>query len=337
MLVEQMEVLTPSAAVTAQGRTFIDLANGKRTFGLYFRFRQTATVTVGALTALRNRGSLLSQFTKLGLNDNGRDVINIDARSAQVLGNAYSGQVLASTRLELGVAVYELEETVYIPLANPLAVSPSETTFSERNPATRLRAFVTWVPDNTLIADVGGGTLVLGTPTVEVIQLYDDDRAVVPAKLSPFFREIVQPVASANATLRTLFDSSERLRAVLIQQDTNIGEVTDIMANGFRLLGDQRTYIGPSQIPYANLQRMTQTQFGGDLAPESGYLFLNFQRNGRLAEVINQSKIANLRLESDVTPSVTAGVTSSNVRITVCELEWIKGLNAPPESWGFEA
>lgn len=337
MLVEQKEVQFPDIAITAQGRTFIDLANGKRTFGLTLIFRQVATVTVGALTSLRNRGSLLSQFTKLGINDNGRDIVNWDARSAQVLGQAHSGQVIPSTRLGLPVAVYNLEETVYLPLANPMSVSPSETAFSERNPNTRLRAFVTWVPDNTQIAVVGGGTLVLSTPTVEVIQHYDDDRGAVPSLLSPFWREIVQPVATANATLRSLLDSSLRLRGILIQQDSNIGEVTDILANGFRFLGAQRTYIGPQQISYADLQREAIREFGGDVAAAAGYLYLNFQRNGRLAEVINQSRNANLRFESNALPSVTAGVTSSNIRFSILELEEIPGLTLPPEQWGFIA
>lgn len=342
MLVEQMEVLTPDGPVTTQGRTFIDLANGKRTFALTLRFRQTATVAVAPLTAVRNRGSLLSQFTKIGINDNGRDVVNIDARSAQIIGGVHSGQVLPFTRLATPIAVYALEETVYIPLANPLSVSPSETAFSERNPNTRLRAFVTWVPDNTQIANVGGATLTLGTPTVEVIQHYDDDRGAVPSKLSPFWREIVQPVATTNNALRTLFDSSLRLRGMLIQQDTNIGEVNDILTNGFRFLGDTqggqgRTFIGPAQIPYANLQQKVLAEYGGDMAAGAGYLYLNWQRGGRLAEVIDEAKSANLRMESNVAPSVTAGVTSSNIRITVLELEEIAGLTLPPERWGFIA
>jgi len=337
MLVEQKEFLTPESGITAQGRTFIDLPNGKRIFGLSFVFRQVATVTVAALTAIRNRGSLLSQFTKVGVNDNGRDVVNVDARSAGVIGQIHSGQVLPSVRLATPVAVYNLEETVYMPLANPLSVSPSETAFSERNPNTRLRAFVTWVPDNTQIANVGPATLVLGTPTVTVIAHYDDDRGSVPSKLSPFWREIVQPVATANSTLRTLMDSSLRLRGILIQQDSNIGEVTDILANGFRFLGAQRTYIGPAQIPYTELQRDAVREFGGDMAATSGYLYLNFQRNGRLAEVINQARNANLRHEFNALPSITAGVTSSNIRLSVLELEEIPGLTLPPERWGFVA
>jgi hypothetical protein len=335
VLVEQLEILTPDGPVTTQGRTFIDLANGKRTVGLTFRFRQTATVAVAPLTAVRNRGSLLSQFTKIGLNDNGRDVLNLDARSAQIIGEVHSAQVLFNSRLATPIAVYSLEESVYVPLGNPMSVAPWETAFTERNPNTRLRAFVTWVPGNSLIADVGGATLTLGTPTVEVIQHYDDDRGAVPTILSPFWREIVQPVATANNALRTLFDSSLRLRGVLIQQDTNIGEVNDILASGFRFLGDQRTYIGPAQIPFANLQRHYQHEYGGDVAAAAGYLYLNFQRSGRLTNCINQARNANLRFESNVLPSVTAGVTSSNIRLTVLELEEIPGLTLPPDRWGF--
>ena len=337
MLSEQNEILTPNAAVTSSGRTFIDLANGKRTLGLYFRFRQTVTVAVAPLTNLRNRGSLLSQFTKIGLNDNGRDVVNIDARAAQVIGQAHSARVLTSTRLATPIAVYNLEEIVYLPLANPLSVSPSETAFTEVNPFTRLRAFVTWVPDATLIANnAGGSTLTLGTPTVEVIQNYDSDRGAVLSLLSPYYREIVAPIATANATLRTLFDSGLRLRGMLIQQDSNIGEVTDIISS-FRLLGDQATFIGPQQVTYANQQQQSETQFAGDLALTSGYLFVNFQRGGRLSNVINQAAIANLRMESNVTPSVTAGVTSSNLRITLLELESLKGITEDPAAWRFRS
>jgi len=337
MLVEQKEFLTPEAGITTQGRTFIDLANGKRTFGLSFVFRQVATVTVAALTAIRNRGSLLSQFTKIGINDNGKDIVNIDTRSAGILGNVHSGQTFPSTRLATPVAVYNLEETVYMPLANPLSVSPSETAFSERNPNTRLRAFVTWVPDNTQIANVGPATLVLGTPTVTVVQHYDDDRGSVPSKLSPFWREIVTSVPNANATLRALLDSTLRLRGILLQQDTNIGEVTDILANGFRLLSAQRVFYGPGQIAYAELQRDAIREFGGDFGAAAGYLYLNFQRNGRLAEVINQARNAQLRFEFNAIPSVTGGATSSNIRITPLELEEIPGLTLPPERWGFVA
>jgi hypothetical protein len=338
-----MEVISPDGgAVVSSGRTFFELANGKRTIGLTFRFRQTVTVAVAALTNLRNRGSTLSQFTKIGVNDNGRDVVNIDARSAGIIGQVHAGQVLPSTRLDTPIAVYSLEETVYLPLGNPLSVSPWETAFSERNPNTRLRAFVTWVPDATLIANnAGGSTLTLATPTVEVIQHYDDDRGAVPSKLSPFWREIVQPVATANNTLRTLFDSSLRLRGILVQQDSNIGEVTDIYAaasgDGFRFLGDRRIFIGPQVIPYVNLQRKYVGEYGGDMAAASGYLYINLQRSGRLAEVVNQAQNANLRFESQARPSVTAGVTSSNLRLTLLELEEIPGLTLPPERWGFIA
>ena len=74
MLRETLRQLS-SPTINSGNRTFYDLSLGMRTLALVFRFSASVTIAGGPITAIRNAGSLLSQFLELGLNENGDDVV----------------------------------------------------------------------------------------------------------------------------------------------------------------------------------------------------------------------------------------------------------------------
>lgn len=333
MLRETLRQLSPQT-LNQGARTFVDLTLGMRTLGLYVRISGSVTIAGGPITAIRNNGSILSQFTEIGLNENGEDVVRHDPRLAGVISQAHAARVVSSTRLSATAnGTYPLEEVVFIPLTNPRAVSPAETAFVARDARAALQAFVTWVSSVTAICNPGAATVTFATPTVTVEQLYDDETGESIPILRPFFQDMLFPVAGAASNVPYYIKTSRYIRGLLIQQDTNVGEVNDIVTN-LVLRGDRRTYIGPNAVTYGDLQRRQEFDFAGDVF-RSGYLFLDFQRSGRLSNIINPNVDTNLRLELGVTPSVTAGATSSNVRVAVLGLEVVDGVTA--RNVGFDA
>lgn len=333
MLRETVRSLAPQNLVP-NGRTTYDLALGMRTLYLVFRISGTVTIAGGPITAIRNAGSILSQFSELGLNENGEDVVRHEPRLAGLISQANAARVIASTRLaSLGNGTYNLEETVLIPLANPRAVNPAETAFVARDPRAALQAFVNWQSNVAAICNPGAAVVTFSTPNVIVEQHHDDETGEFPPILRPYYQDIIQPVTAATLNVPFYIKTSRYIRALVIQQDTNVGEVSDIVT-GLILRGDRRLYFGPNAIPFGDLQRKQEFELAGDVF-RSGYLYLDFQRSGRLSNIINPNVDTNLRFELNVTPSVTAGATSSNVRIGVLGLEVVNGVTAP--SVGFDA
>lgn len=333
MLRETVRSLSAQTLI-ANGRTTYDLALGMRTLYLVFRISGSVTIAGGPITAIRNAGSILSQFSEFGLNENGEDVVRHEPRLAGIISQANAARVISSTRLtSTANGTYPLEETVLIPLANPRAVNPAETAFVARDPRVALQAFVNWQSSVSAIANAGAATVTFTTPTVTVEQHFDDETGEFPPILRPFYQDIIQPVTAATLNVPFYIKTSRYLRALVIQQDTNVGEVSDIVS-GLILRGDRRTYYGPNAIPFADLQRKQEFELAGDVF-RSGYLYLDFQRSGRLSNIINPNVDTNLRFELNVTPSVTAGATSSNVRIGVLGLEVVSGVTA--QAVGFDA
>jgi hypothetical protein len=94
--------------------------------------------------------------------------------------------------------------------------------------------------------------------------------------------------------------------------------VADII-NALVLRGDNQAIYGDRAIPFRNLVEHSQEELGGAVVAQLGYLFIDFQRYGRLTSLWNPFQDTNLRLELDVQPS--AGNTSSKVRVAVWEME----------------
>lgn len=326
MLRETIRSLSPQQLIT-NGRTFTDLSLGMRTLYLTYRFSATLTIAAAPVTSIRNAGSLLSQFTELGLNENGEDVVRFDPRLAGIISQANAARVVSSTRLtSTAIGVTNLVETVRVPLANPRAVNPAETAFVARDPRAALQAFVTHVPNVAAIVDAGAATVTITNVTVTIEQQYDDETGEFPPILRPFYQELIQPVQNAANNVPFYIRTTRYLRAVVIQQDTNVGEVNDALT-GLIFRGDRRVYIGPNAIAFNGLQREQEFELAGEVL-RSGYLYIDLQRSGRLSNVINPNTDTNLRFELNQVPSVTAGATSTNIRIGLLGLEVIPGVTA---------
>lgn len=326
MLRETIRQLS-SPTLNNGNRTLYDLSLGMRTLYLVFRISGSVTIAGGPITAIRNAGSILGQFLELGLNENGEDVVRHDPRLLGLISQAQGARVIASTRLTATAnGTYPLEETVLVPLANPLAINAAETAFVARDPRAALQAFATWVPNAAAIATVGAATVTFSTPVVTVEQHYDDETGEFPPVMRPYFQDMVLPVSAAAASVPFFIRTSRFIRAITIQQDTNVGEVADVIS-AIVVRGDRRTYFGSNPITYGDLQRKSEFEFAGDVF-RSGYLRLNFQRGGRLSNIINPNTDTNFRLELNVTPSAAVGATSSLVRVAVEGLEVIPGVTA---------
>jgi hypothetical protein len=291
--------------------------NNKRTE----RYNLTVTGQVDITTAgagLRNRGSILAALTDIGYIDGGADKVTLDARLARFIGEAMSPSALPAVRLG-GVGVQAaslLRETVPLWLASPRALNPNDTKYIEANKQLAQEVFVTPLRQ---ISRLAGGAPV-GTITnlqVSVEQVYDD-LVGVPPLLTSYVRQISQDVPGANAALKIDLRGNRFIRGIAIQQDTTEGEVSDII-NALVLRGDNQAIYGDRAVPFRDLVEHSQEEFGGAVVAAPGYLFIDFQRYGRLTSIWNPYQDSNLRLELDVQPSV--GNTASKVRVALWEME----------------
>lgn len=291
--------------------------NNKRTE----RYNLTVTGQVDITVAgagLRNRGSILAAISDLGFIDGGADKVVYDARLARFVGECMAPSALPATRLG-GVGVQAatlLRETVPLWLASPRSINPNDTKYTEANKQLAQEIFIT--PQRTIGRLSGGAPT--GTITnlrVDIEQVYDD-LVGVPPLLTSYVRQISQDVAGANNALKLDLRGNRYVRGIAIQQDTDQGEVSDII-NSLVLRGDNQAIFGDRAIPFRDLVEHAQEEYGGAVVAQLGYLFIDFQRYGRLSSLWNPGQDTNLRFELDVTPSV--GNTSSKVRVALWEME----------------
>lgn len=297
-------------------RAFTQAVNNKRTERYDLRVRGQVDITVAG-TGLANRGSILGAFRDVGYVDGGQDKYAIDARLSRFIAEALAPSSLPSTRLATaGIqAATQLSETVPIWMCAARTQNPGETKYVEANKQLLQQIFATRL---ALITGVAQGPALAGTVTnmtVDVVQVYDDLIGSVPW-LNLYARQIVQDVTAANPQFRIDLRGSRRVRGIAIQQDSDVGEVSDII-NSLVLRGDERSIYGDNGIPFGDLAQYQAEEYGGELAP--GYLFIDFCRYGRLSTMLNPYEDTNIRLELNVQPS--AGVTGSKIRVGILEYE----------------
>lgn len=291
--------------------------NNKRTE----RYNLTVTGQVDITVAgagLRNRGSILAAITDLGYIDGGADKVVLDARLARFIGEAMAPSPLPATRLG-GVGVQAatlLRETVPLWLASPRSINPNDTKYVEPNKQLAQEIFIT--PQRTIGRLSGGAPTGTITNLQCAIEQVYDDLVASPTLLSSYVRQITQDVPGANAALKIDLRGNRYIRGIAIQQDTDQGEVADII-NSLVLRGDNQAIYGDRAIPFRDLVEHSQEELGGAVVAQLGYLFIDFQRYGRLTSLWNPFQDTNLRLELDVQPSV--GNTSSKVRVALWEME----------------
>lgn len=291
--------------------------NNKRTE----RYNCTVTGQVDITVAgagVRNRGSILAALSDVGFIDGGADKVVLDARLARFLGEAMAPSALPATRLG-GVGVQAatlLREAFPLWLASPRSINPNDTKYAEANKQLAQEIFLT--PLRTISRLSGGAPT--GTITnlrMDIEQVYDD-LVGVPPLLTSYVRQISQDVSGANTALKIDLRGNRYVRGIAIQQDTDQGEVSDII-NALVLRGDNQAIFGDRAIPFRDLVEHSQEELGGAVVAQLGYLFIDFQRYGRLSSLWNPLQDTNLRFELDVQPS--AGNSSSKVRVALWEME----------------
>lgn len=312
-------------------RVYSQLVNAVRTYWLDFTFSATVTVGTADLSAIRNRGSVLALFDFMGLLDNGKEIANLDPRLARFLNQMYAPQPGISTSLAVAQGTYNLRETVRLFFANPLSITPSETSYVEDDVTGLLQAFVVYNGDATNIGvTAGSGTLTISNPNVSIRQVYDTKRADRPL-FRQTYRQIYQNVAGAVNLLPVSLKTRKGVRAIAMGSfDQTVGEVDDIVSS-FVLRGDNASIVGPGAIAYGDAVADMANDFGGDVdLTTSAYWGINFQKSGRLSSVLspNQDAAQNLRSEITGQPTSAAGATSSAVVFAMSELERVPGVTA---------
>jgi hypothetical protein len=320
--------LAPLNTIVPVGGTRIRsrLLNGMRTWVVKLTVRATVDVAVAPAGALRNRGSAFALFDEIGIEENGEERVRLDGRMLRFMSEFFAPSALTSVRAATPIATYLLEESAYIYFAHPLSVAPQETVFRERDARQQVDVFVRMfaAPSaalNARLFTVGGATVTISAVSVTVSQEFDARSAELPVFI-PTMRMVQETIAGANTQLPIFLKSPHFLRGVFIQQDTDEGEATDILS-ALALRGDFRHIIGPNQQGLDDLQHYGEFEAGGAVLGSQAYLGLNFQKSGKLSNVINPSDDVNLRIEANVTPG--AG-TNPVLRIALMELERVQGL-----------
>jgi hypothetical protein len=315
-----------------------DLRNGVLTRALQLRTSVGYNVTVAG-TRVVNKGSAWGLWDFIKVVAGGEEVVNMDGRSLRALAEAFAPSILSATRLAgTGVANSALAEAARLSFGTTLGAmsnanaTPMATAFREKNPGKKLQLTAQLRADGGAGGLMTGGTVVITAPTISGEQILDDLTAGAPDFI-PFIRQDVITVAAANPLFTYLIQSPNYLRGILIQQDTDQGEVGDIVTSlAMRMAG--RDIIGPAQVAWDNMVRDQENDFGGAVYTtgvsygQSAYLYLNFVEGGRLSNII-PGNATNLRFEFNFQPSAQVGVTVSRLRITFYELARTPGLVRP--------
>jgi hypothetical protein len=299
------------------------LLNNVRTRLLKLRYTLGVNITVAG-AGLRNRGSLLGAFLEAGLAEAGTDRINLDPRLMSRLSNFFSLQPNPATRLaNANIQNVTLSEEIILPLAHPYSANPQESFYVEADIKNTLEVFSTFNGNAALI--VNGGTVALSNPQVSVSQAHDVNVAERPA-VDVFIRQVTQQVSGANTALEVDLRGSRYLAGIIVQQDTNVGEVTDII-NSLVFRGDGYDIIGPTFVPWTELVQEQAYQSGGADVDGASWMY-NFVKSGRMSTMLHPAMLSNLRLECNVQPSVAAGATSSLIRVALIEYERRPGVTS---------
>lgn len=310
-------------------RVFSRLINGVRTYAVHVHARARIAISVANATAVRNRGSVWALFDSVGLEENGRDRHEYDGRILRFASEMHAPSALSATRLTSpNIGTTLLEESALIFFSHPLSAVPHETVYRELDARQLLQVFARMVASPTAaLVDIGGATVVVDQISIEVTQIYDSRSADVPVFI-PTVRQMVFTVPAANPQQSEFIKTPAFIRAMVIQQEAaTSGEVSDIIT-ALALRGDFRDIIGPQQSPMDGFQFASEFEFGGLVLSNQAYLGLNFQRSGKLSNVINPQDDVNLRFEFNALPTV-AGTGASRIRVAIFELERTAGLVTP--------
>lgn len=321
---------SPEAPVAGQSKK-CTLIKSVSTFFVDLLLTGVLQITVAA-TSIRNRGSAAAAFDQLGLSDAGDPVFVGDPRMMRVMTEFEGLSSITSTRLtSTAVATTNLRELVRIPLASKWQVNPRDTAFREKDDAKDTNVIYTLNGTNNGLAKlVNGGTATLTSVSVaQVFQEHDADPYAPLPLFRPRYSEIVVPIASANANLLVPLQLENFVRRIIIQQDSDAGEVTDII-NRFTLRTNDKFHVGgDSKADWDFFCRRMELLYGGDVYSSLAgrYAAHDFRLAGRLTKTHNPLAQPGLRFLFDCQPSVTSGATNSVVRIGIEELVRVPNVN----------
>lgn len=324
-----------------------NILSNRRTGWFMIVLTATVVIAVGGATTILNDGSLSALFTYVAFRENGNPIAYTDARALTRVTELLGAGPASNRRLTTTVAgTYLLRETIILPFANPLGVGPWETCFTEINPALISTIGLVCNP-TSMTSGIGllatsANPVTISLLNANVYQIYDnlDIRRNAPL-FRPMWRDLVTPVTQAVVDLPAPIQFSSALRSVLIQGDTNLGTVPDIIT-AYQLRTDNVIIDGEQgDVNFQDHVQSMPFQFAGAISSERiaagpgapyvdpSMLFRNFAASGRLSNVIVNSQIGpNFRLLVTGGPSAVAGVTSNNVRVVMNELVRIQGVTA---------
>lgn len=313
-----------SIAPVAGRRVSAKMINGVQSHFVTLTFKGLVTIAGAVAAAILNRGSIMAAYEEVGISENGTDLHLYDGKVLRFLSEMAAMSALTATRLtSTAIGATQLTEQVRIYFAHPFAINPRETAMLEHNIQQALEVFVKQrTGAAAFIATAGGGgTVTLTNVTVTVSHGFVAGETDRPYYIPKVSQQIVT-VAGANTKLREYIKINNALRALVVSQETTgIGEVSDIL-NGLRFKGDSRDIVGPDSLTLEELVLDSEYEFGGQVvASNRSHIGFNFQTAGRLAAVLQPSQDVNLRLEFDVQKSVVDAVSTSQLRLTLVELE----------------
>lgn len=314
-----------AAALLDGQQTQIDLTTAVQNKRFHCTLTGDLTVTVASVAPfIVNRGSLWAAIDEIAIAEGGfKTWQQCSGRMLRFLTGCMASDLLPATRLTAAQAVvaatYGLLEEAVFNFANPLSMAPRETNYMELNSQQTFQVKLTRnaLGVFTILAAGGGAAGTLTNVFCRVQQDYAVAENTLPY-LRPEFTFQQVPVNGATAALRMLLQTQDRVRGIVIQQDTDRGEQSDII-NSLRLRGDNGVdIIGPDQILFADLVRQQPLKFAGVDAGTPGYLFIDFQEWGRLSSVLYPNvQTTNLRFEFNCQPSVVAGATNSRINVGI--------------------
>jgi hypothetical protein len=303
-------------------RTTAALITNVRTMFIDVVLRATITIATASVTAIRNRGRGFALLSEVGVSEGGRPTWQLDPRVLAFQSEQQSPSKTTITPLSaLTVGTYLLVDRARLAFAHPYARDPRETWYTERNPLVDFSFYA--LLDSAaagvarLVQDSGTSVTTLTALSLTVQQIFDRTDTKLPVFL-PQTESIVVNVAGANRSLEIPLKYSDRLRSITITQDTDAGEVTDII-NAVTLRGDNQRWI--ENVAMDDLARDGEYEQGGDVYQSAGgrHAYINFQTNGKLTAVLNPlAQDNNLRLVLDVQPSASG--TVSRIIVTLNKL-----------------
>lgn len=305
-------------------RTTAPLVTNVRTKFIDLVLRTQVIVATAALASIRNRGSAFALLSEMGITEGQIPTWQVDPRVLKFQSEeAAPSKLTASPLANTATGTYNLVDRLRLNFAHPFQRDPRETWYLETNPLADFSFYATLDSVANAVArlaDITGGAVVtIPSMSLDVQQVYDRIDSKLPIYL-PKTEMITTNVAGASKSFLIPIKITDRLRSITITQDSDAGEVTDII-NTVTLRGDNFRWI--EKVSLDDLARSREYEQGGDVYVGAGgrHVYINFQEDGKLSHVLNPlGQDTNLRLELDVQPSVTSGATNSRIIVTLNKL-----------------